>query len=106
MTIIRPQHTIKTFYKFLVLFGVPVVIELVWLIVLVNQTVSFKHEVSKLGEDVHLIQNQNAELRDRITKLFDGLDATTFALDYGLIEEKNPEYLEIPTQWVSVTRSF
>ena len=77
---------------FLVLGGVS-------LVVLYNRIVNFNHNLGEAKAELSDLQSQNADIKDRLFTLLD-LDGNSAVFGgHGLIEDKNPQYLEINSKW-------
>ena len=69
------------------------------LIMLYNHTVGFSHGASANREEARKVEAINAELKERILSSFAPDEIGKFALSYGLVPEKNPQYVEISKKW-------
>lgn len=100
MTVIKPNKGKSFWNKLLVFSCVPLLAGIAWLVLLYNQTVNIGHGLEKASADLRKLQGQTAELQDTLFNFFDGKRIEVFAKENRLIKEKNPEYLEINSQWV------
>jgi len=72
------------------------------LVVLYNRMVNFNHNLSATRSELQKIQAQNAELKDKVFSLFDSRSSYDF--EGKLIQDKNPQYLEIDPKWSFASR--
>lgn len=95
MTILRPKKNKSAPNKLAVFLAAVSFLGVLWLVVLFNQTVTVEHDVSKLSLESQSVEAKNAELKDELFLIFDKDSAGGLARERALIEEKNPEYLEV-----------
>lgn len=81
----------------LVGLGISIVLGSFWLVVIYNNIVDLRHDISSAKADFDALQAQNSELRSRVFALLDVSDLKESSL--GLVQDKNPEYLEINSKW-------
>lgn len=103
MTILQPHKKITLLTKLLIVLAIPLALEVVSLVILSNQTVNLRHEVSKMNSEIQRAENDNAEIRDKISALFDNQNLEDFSAKRALVQEKNPEYLELNQKWAVVS---
>ncbi len=63
---------------------------------LYNKLVNFDHGLSRMKTEFADIQSQNLAMKAKVFSIINSADPKTFG---GLIQEKNPEYLEIRPTW-------
>ena len=68
-----------------------------WLVMSYNKVVSLDHGISNAKQSINKIQSQNAELKNQTFSLLDGNYLQKFALERNLVQDKNPQYLEVNT---------
>ena len=103
MTILRPHKKITLLTKFLIVLVIPLAIEIVFLVILSNQTVNLRHEISKINLEIQRVENDNVEIKDKIFALFNNQSLADFSQTRALVQEKNPEYLEVNQKWAIVS---
>lgn len=96
MTIIEPKKKKSKFMIFmpilaLIAFGVYANISLY------NSIVELRHELVKGEERLEQLEVESAELKNRLYALFDAAAMRKTAGEFGLILDKNPSYLELPS---------
>lgn len=106
MTLIQPHQPKNIFFiavgaLFLLLFT-----GALWLILLYNQTVNFRHGISAATARVQTLQTENADVKDQLLSFLNGSDTGAFATERNLVQEKNPHYLRASQdqQWVFASR--
>lgn len=100
MTFIQPNKNSGILNKILAVLVVAMVFGGISIVVLYNKVVNLNHGVGELKAEFVALQSENAESQDKIFKLLDvGNDSAVLAADYKLVEDKNPEYLEINSKW-------
>lgn len=100
MTYIQPHQSNKFFITILALFGVCLIVSVVWLVILYNQIVNLRHSISDSNSSFQKVQATNAELKDDMLSLFDDVGLQKLASEQGLVKEKKPEYQQVKQQWV------
>lgn len=103
MTILRPHKKITLLTKLLIVLAIPLAIEIVSLVILSNQTVNLRHEISKINLEIQKVENDNVEIKDKIFALFNDQSLADFSQTRALVQEKNPEYLEVNQKWAAVS---
>ena len=103
MTILRPHKKITLLTKLLIVLVIPFALEIVFLVKLSNQTVNLRHEMSKINLEIQNAQNENVEIKDKIFTLFNNQNLADFSQTHGLVQDKNPEYLEVNQKWAVVS---
>ena len=103
MTILQPHKKITLFTKLLIVLTIPLAIGIVSLVMLSNQTVNLRHEISKINLEIQRAENDNIEIKDKIFALFDNQSLADFSQTRALVQEKNPEYLEVNQKWAIVS---
>ena len=100
MTYIQPNKKSLITKMLPVLIG-SVVFAALWLVVLQNKIVDLEHGIIDARKELKALQLGNVELREKALTLFDvaRIDA---ANESNLIQDKNPEYMEI--QWSFASR--
>mgnify|MGYP001614594193 CR=1 FL=1 len=103
MTILQPHKKITVLTRLLIVSVISLALEVVYLVMLSNQTVDLKHEISKVNSQIQQVENENVEIKDKILTLFDNQNLTDFIQAQGLVQEKNPEYLEVNEKWAAAS---
>jgi len=98
MTFIQPKKGNGILNKILLLLAAGLVLGAFWMVILYNGFVNFNHGLSGLRLEFQQVQAQNSELKDKIFHLFDSVKANN-ANGAQLIQDKNPEYLEVNSKW-------
>ena len=103
MTILQPHKKITLLTKLLIVLAIPLALEIVSLVILSNQTVNLRHEISKINLEIQKVENDNVEIEDKTFALFDNQNLADFSKTRALVQEKNPEYLEVNQKWAIVS---
>ncbi|MBI2034020.1 MAG: hypothetical protein HYT13_02900 [Candidatus Liptonbacteria bacterium] len=103
MTILQPHKKITLLTKLLIVLAIPLALEIVYLVMLSNETVNLRHEISKINLEIQKVENDNVEIKDEIFSLFDNQSLADFSQTHALVQEKNPEYLEVNQKWAIVS---
>jgi len=99
MTFIQPNKNSSIFNKVLAVLVVCLILDGVSLVVLYNRTVNFNHGTAEMKAEFSTLQSQNADFKDKIFKLLNVGRDSAVSGDHKLIEDKNPQYLEINSKW-------
>lgn len=69
-------------------------------VILYNKTVDLEHGIKAMRNDIKKTEAKNTELKEKIFALF---DSSNFKETFGgnLIQDKNPEYLEIKLEGIT-----
>ena len=59
-----------------------------------NQNVELRHAAADLSQKVETLQVANAEYKNKLYTLLEGVSVEAFVAKYQLVKEKNPQYLE------------
>ncbi len=97
MTFIQPQKRNSILNKILFLLTVNVIVGAFWLVMLYNNSVNFNHGLVSLRGELQQVEARNAQIKDALFRLFN--DAVLHINQLGLVQEKNPQYFEINSQW-------
>ena len=103
MTILQPHKKITLLTKILIVLVIPLALGIGYLVMLSNQTVNLRHEISKINLEIQKVQNENVEIKDRIFALFDNQSLADFSQTHALVQEKTPEYLEVNQKWATAS---
>lgn len=96
MTFIKSEkHSTLLF----IMLALPLILAILGLIVLYNQTVNLKHGITDLKTNVQQIGGDTAALKDRFFSIFDPQKVVSLAKAQGLVKEAKPSYLEV-NSWV------
>lgn len=98
MTFIQPKKGSNILNKILILLAAGLVLGAFWMVILYNNYVNLNHGLSNLRLEFKQVQAQNAELKDKIFRALD-LAKSNNPSDRRLIQDKNPEYLEVNSKW-------
>ncbi len=96
MTFIQPNKDKSVLNKILVLFVLFTVLSAVWLVVLYNRVVNLNHGLSSIKSEFSNIQAQNLAIKSKVLDLINSSDPSSIG---GLVQEKNPEYVEVRQTW-------
>jgi cell division protein FtsB len=99
MTFIQPNRSSNILSKILIVLAACLVLGGLSLIVLYNRMVNFNHGAGEMKAEYLALQSQNAEIKDEVLKLFDVGNDSAVLSGHKLIEDKNPQYLEIDSKW-------
>ncbi len=95
MTFIQPNQNKNILNKIIAVLALGIVLISVWLIVLYNQTVNLDHAIAGMTDNIQKLQAANADLKSRTVALLTGQDFEALAAEKGLVQERNPQYLEL-----------
>lgn len=76
----------------------PLIISIIYLIALYNQTVNLKHGIADMRAETQKLEASAAGYKDKVFALFDPGKVETLARERGLVKETKPAYLEV-NQW-------
>jgi len=92
MTFIQPNKNKSFLNKILLLLGIFTVLSSIWLVMLYNKLVNLNHGLSEIKSEFSEIQESNLAVKTRIFDLINSSDPSSVG---DLVQEKNPEYLEL-----------
>jgi len=92
MTFIQPNKNRSVLNKILLLLGIFTVLSSIWLVMLYNKLVNLNHGLSEIKSEFSEIQESNLAVKTRIFDLINSSDPSSVG---DLVQEKNPEYLEL-----------
>lgn len=93
MTYIQPNKK-SLINRILLILIVGAVFAALWLVVLYNGTVNLEYGIIGMRAEFKEAQIENAQLQERMLGLFDPSNFEEI-IGSGLIQDKNPEYVEI-----------
>ena len=96
MTFIQPNKNKSALNKILILLGIFTVLSSIWLVMLYNKVVNLNHGLSQMKSEFSDIQSQNLDFKSKIFDLINSSDPSSLG---GLVQEKNPEYVEVHPTW-------
>ncbi len=96
MTFIQPNKNKSVLNRIFILLGIFTVLSSVSLVMLYNKTVNINHGLSQMKSELSDIQSQNLAVKSKIFNLINSSDPSSFG---GLVQEKNPEYIEVRPTW-------
>jgi len=99
MTFIQPPRSNNLLNKILLFLILGLIFGTYWLITLYSNSVGLTHGILDMRSQISQIQTQNAELKNKVFSLLDSANLQNLAKDRQLIQEKNPQYLEVDKQW-------
>lgn len=82
-----------------IMLGLPLILAMLGLIMLYNQTVNLKHGITDLKADIQQVEADTATLKERFFAIFDPQKVVSLAKAQGLVKEAKPSYLEV-NSWV------
>jgi len=99
MTIIQPQKKslINILLGFIISF---LVIGVVILVILYSYVINFNKNISNAKNEIKEIEIANTQIKEDLLNMLSGNNLENLANEFGLVKEKNPEYLKINNnQW-------
>ncbi|MEK7508171.1 MAG: hypothetical protein AAB602_03780 [Patescibacteria group bacterium] len=96
MTFIQPNKDKSVLNKILMLFALFTVLSSAWLVVLYNNVVNLNHGLSRMKSEFSEIQSQNMAIKSKVFDLINSSDPLNFG---GLVQDKNPEYIDVRPTW-------
>ncbi|HUZ92403.1 MAG TPA: hypothetical protein VNG29_00185 [Candidatus Paceibacterota bacterium] len=85
--------------KILALLVILFVAGVFWLVALYNASVNLDHGIADMKTELQSVQAQNAALQQRMFGVTSSDNLQHLAARDNLIEDNNPEYFEIHSQW-------
>lgn len=99
MTILNPTKS-KEYLVFVIQFFVLIIIGSVFYIYHYNLLAENRFKLSELKEAIITAEVESAELKNKFYGAINPAELKLLAVDYNLVLDKNPDYLNI-RQWVS-----
>ena len=96
MTYIQPNKNKSILNNILIVLGIFTVLSSFWLVMLYNKSVNLDHGISRMKTEFSAIQSENLAIKTKIFNLINSSDPSSIG---GLIQEKNPEYIETRNTW-------
>src|SRR3989344_2535022 len=97
MTYIQPNRKSLLNKTIFALVGV-VVATAFWLVILYNNIVDLEHGISSVREEIKSLQVESVDLNEKLFAIFDSSNFSK-VLGANLIQDKNPEYMEVSSKW-------
>lgn len=95
MTFIQPNKNKNILNGIIAALVLGIVLISLWLIVLYNQAINLDHAILNTDRELQKLQAANAELKEKTVALLAGDSLVAFAAERGLVQERNPQYLEL-----------
>ncbi|KKS82894.1 MAG: hypothetical protein UV58_C0004G0067 [Candidatus Wolfebacteria bacterium GW2011_GWC1_43_10] len=103
MTVIEfGKKDLKTNFAISLLMMV-LVIASVWGILIYNRLIGLRHDIASAKETLENYQVKNAELKNQLYQILDGVNEEALLASSGLVADKSPQYLKNSHQLVSGT---
>lgn len=100
MTFFKPNQENTSFLSRLtILLALPAILGVFWLVILHNQLVDVKHNLTQVNLEIQETQAQSAEIKDQIFSLLGNESLFNVKNTRGLIQEKNPDYFQTLELW-------
>jgi len=100
MTIIRPYKKLFLINILLIIFSIILVLSAFTLVIFYNYTVNFEHKIEMQRSEIKKFETDISEMKKDLFNLLSFENLKKIAEQNGLVEEKNPEYLELnKNQW-------
>ncbi|HVN26686.1 MAG TPA: hypothetical protein VMT99_03485 [Candidatus Paceibacterota bacterium] len=104
MTFIQPNKPKSLINGILVLLTVAVLVGTFWLVVAYNQTVNMTHNIAAMKAKLDDIGAENTASSNALIATLSASQAAAIASQDGLVQENNPQYRTVTTQWPIVSR--
>jgi len=102
MTFLQPnKENSALISRIIAILALPAVLGIIALVILHNQFVGLKHDLSEMNLETQETQASNADIKDQILDLFSNETLLNFKNSRGLIQEKKPSYFQTNKQWAS-----
>lgn len=101
MTLIQPHQQKSFFLGVIAALFVLLFTGVVWLILLYNQGVEFRHASLDFKAEVQKVETEHADAKERILSMTNSSDVAAFVAIHNLVQDKTPHYLRtyIDSQW-------
>jgi len=102
MTIIRPHQKFSLVDVLLFISLILLFFASLALVIIYNYVVNFENSILEKQKEIKKIETQIAESKENLFNLLSSENLKKIAEENGLIEEKNPEYVELNSnQWLA-----
>ncbi len=98
MTFLEPKKERKTLDFIYLAMGLGIIIGIFFLVVMYNQVVSLKHDISGINNEIEREQAKVAEIKEAVFSILNSDEVKIFIAEKGLISEKSPSYFESTSQ--------
>lgn len=95
MTFIHTKRSTFPFAFIAFCAALPVLMAVIWLIVIYNNVVDLRHQMTSMNTELKDIQTKTAELKEKELALLGEQTLSALATRRSLVAESNPRYLEI-----------
>ncbi|MEK9154749.1 MAG: hypothetical protein AAB596_01625 [Patescibacteria group bacterium] len=103
MTIIQPNKN-KNKINFVISFLMLVLIASVaWGIFIYNQSVNFRHEISKMESNIRNLETKNAEFKNTLYQMTDLKNLESFKNNQSLVLDEHPEYIRAINKQLTIS---
>jgi cell division protein FtsL len=102
MTIIRPHQKFSLVDVLLFISLILLFFASLALVIIYNYVVNFENSILEKQKEIKKVETQIAESKENLFNLLSSENLKKLAEENGLIEEKNPEYIELNSnQWLA-----
>jgi cell division protein FtsL len=102
MTIIRPHQKFSLVDVLLFISLILLFFASLALVIIYNYVVNFENSILEKQKEIKKVETQIAESKENLFNLLSSENLKKIAEENGLIEEKNPEYVELNSnQWLA-----
>jgi cell division protein FtsL len=102
MTIIRPHQKFSLVDVLLFISLILLFFASLALVIIYNYVVNFENSILEKQKEIKKTETQIAESKENLFNLLSSENLKKLAEENGLIEEKNPEYVELNSnQWLA-----
>jgi cell division protein FtsL len=102
MTIIRPNQKFSLVDVLLFISLILLFFASLALVIIYNYVVNFENSILEKQKEIKKTETQIAESKENLFNLLSSENLKKIAEENGLIEEKNPEYVELNSnQWLA-----
>jgi cell division protein FtsL len=102
MTIIRPYQKFSLVDVLLFISLILLFFASLALVIIYNYVVNFENSILEKQKEIKKVETQIAESKEDLFNLLSSENLKKIAEENGLIEEKNPEYVELNSnQWLA-----
>jgi cell division protein FtsL len=99
MTFIQPNKSRGILNLIFAALAVCLIVVGAAIIILYNRLVNLNHGIDGLRVEFLTLQSQNADIKDKVFESLNAANNPEILAKYGLTQDKNPEYVQINSQW-------
>jgi cell division protein FtsL len=104
MTTVQSDTTNTLLNRLLLVLVVLFIVCAISTVLLYNRYVNLSHGITEMKDSIRSLQTGNSEIKDKIFAMTSSENLAKFAVERGLVTDKQPQYLSAQTPWSLASR--